>query len=235
MFPSLIHRLAARPARHQFSLLVIGLLLFGATAAPLPAQSAAGRIGVVDMEAVTQRSQKIQSSVKRAQQQVMPQQDEIDAKRREWARLRQDLSARRSVMKDSEIQTQETKVRELREEVDKLSLAVDQRINRLQDEVLRPEIQRIMKIVEQIAKSEGFTVVLPVEQVLYYDEAVDLTSRVIQAIDRGEGGATETKSTPALPASEEKPAAKSTKKDSVADSAESAPAKSKGSAAGRAE
>lgn len=235
MFPSLIHRLAPRPARHQFCLLVIGLLLFTVTAAPLSAQSAAGRIGVVDMEAVTQRSQKIQSSVKRAQQQVTPQQDEIDAKRREWARLRQDLAARRSVMKDSEIQTQETKVRELREEVDKLSLAVDQRINRLQDEVLRPEIQRIMKIVEQIAKSEGFTVVLPVEQVLYYDEAVDLTSRVIQAIDRGEGGATETKSTPALPASEEKPAAKSSKKDSAADSAESAPAKSKGSAAGRTE
>jgi outer membrane protein len=180
-------QMKARPFKIVRSRLFLAVVLGLFVSGPAMAQSKAPKIGVVNVEQITRRSRSIQNAVKQAEEQVRPQQDRADAKLREMQKIRQNLSDRRSVLKQDEIDAQETRVRALREEVDDLQYEVNKKIDRIQAEVMEPEIKRIKTAVEDVARSEGYDVVLRSESVLYRSDAVDLTPLVIQALDRPNG------------------------------------------------
>jgi outer membrane protein len=183
------------------------MMAFGAGARGARAQSttpttaAAGaplKIGVVDVEAITRRSTSVQAAINRAEQSVQAEQEKINARMEELTRLRQNLTAQRSVLTAAEIDAQETKLRQLRDEVEDMTYQVNKKIDNIKIDIMDPEVNRIMVTVGEVAKREGYDLVMRSEAVLFHSEKTDLTPLVIQALDRAAPAATATP--PARPA-----------------------------------
>ena len=162
-------------------------VLLCAMALPAWAQSKSPRIGVVDVEQITRRSRSVQDAVKQAEDQVRPQQDKVEAKIREMQTLRQNLSDQRTVIKPEDAESNEGKLRALREEVLDLQNEIDKRFARIQSEVMEPEVKRIMKTVDEIARREGYDLVVRSEAVLFSSDLVNITPLVIQSLDKQSG------------------------------------------------
>ena len=67
---------------------------------------------------------------------------------------------------------------------------VETRVQQEYDEKLGEIIQQVKTIAERIGKEEGFGIIIDKAafSVLYIDDSVDLTNRVLEALARGEDG-----------------------------------------------
>ena len=161
--------------------LVLGLVLCASVAG---AQTGVQKIAVVDMEAITRRSRSVQDAVKKAESQVQQQQDKVDAKMRDLRQMKDNLRARRSVLSETESKKQEDDILKLQDEMDDLQYDVTKQVNAIQKELMDPVVDRIIKTVQEIAKREGYTMVIRAEAVLYNEDNSDISPLVIQALDK---------------------------------------------------
>jgi len=176
-------RHSQRPSRGVLPLLLAGVLLLGLVV-PAGAQSKPTRIAVVDVDQVSRRSASIRDAVKEAENRVKPQSERADAKLRELQGMRQNLNERRSVLKPEEVTAEESKIQKMSEEINDLQYEVNKEIDRVQREVMEPQVKRIMRTVDDVARREGYDLVLGSDKVLFHGEALDLTPLVIQALDQ---------------------------------------------------
>ena len=165
----------------------IGLaaILLLAAAMNLPAQSTAPtKIGVVDMERIARRSSTIRAKIGQAEQEIQIEREKADLKLKELQRLRQNLRDRQSVLTQQENEEQEKKIGDLREEIGDMDYKINKQLERIQSEVIDPEMHRIIAAIEKIAKTEQFDLILPTETVLFHTDRVDITALVIQELDK---------------------------------------------------
>ena len=84
-----------------------------------------------------------------------------------------------------------------------MNYAINKDITRIQRELMDPQVKKLMETIRALATSEGYDLILRSEDILYFNDTVDITPRVIQTLDKGGARAAEK---PA--AAEEKPAEK---------------------------
>jgi Skp family chaperone for outer membrane proteins len=142
------------------------------------------KIGVVDVEQITRRSSSIRASIQKAEKAIEGQKEAVDSKMKELQRHREALGAQRSVLSEEEILSKEKKIRALKEEIFDLHHEINKHLERIQSEVIDPELKRIMGTVEAIARRERFDLILPSEAVLFHTDRVDISPLVIQELDR---------------------------------------------------
>jgi Skp family chaperone for outer membrane proteins len=155
------------------------------------------KIAVVDMDQITRNSRSIQETVRKAEEQVRPETDRAEAKMHEMQNLRQSLADRRSVMKMEDIKEEETRISALYDEVEDLKISINKKIKHIKEDVMGPIIHGVVDTVRQISQREGYDLVLSSDMVLYHTDAVDITSLVIQALDR-EGSGSVKRSAPSI-------------------------------------
>jgi outer membrane protein len=168
---------------------------------PLPARAQDFKIGVLDFKQVTERSTSIRRMIADAEAPLAEKKRLIETKGEAFAQARRRLEARRSVLTDDQLKEEEQQLSALREEISDLQHEIDKAYERLDKEIMQPAVDRIMGIVEQVARAEGFDLVIPSEMALYHSEKADLTPLVIQTLDRQ--AAAENGAKPAAPADEE--------------------------------
>ena len=54
---------------------------------------------------------------------------------------------------------------------------------------MKPAVNRILQIVDEVARKEGYDLVIPSEMALYRVDKIDITPLVIQTLDREGPGA----------------------------------------------
>lgn len=156
--------------------------------APAFAQS---KIGVVDVDKIIARSRTVSQAVKAAEAKLKVRQDQIDAKMTEMQSARQELDRKRSVMSEDQVKAEEDKIMRQREAIEDLQHTTNKELARIRQEVMPPEVDRIMEAVRQVANTEGYDLVLPAETVLFHAEKVDITPLVIQLLDKNSAAETE--------------------------------------------
>lgn len=155
-----------------------------ASAVGAPAAMADTKIGFVDVDLAATRSKSVQASVKSAEDKLRARQEELDGLYRELRRMQDDLKARRSALSAAEVRKQETAIQDQRDKADALELEVNREVRRTEVEVMGPAVDRILLTVKEVGKKEGFDLILRSDVVLYGVEAVDITAKVIDALDR---------------------------------------------------
>lgn len=169
-------------------------------AAALPARAqTTGKIGVVDIDAVIARSKTVAEAVRKAEQTLDERRRQIEGRLAEIQKARSELDRQRSVMSAEQVQAEEEKIRRQREELDDLQYQTNKELSRIREEVMPPEVDRIIDAVKLVAEEDGYSLILPSDSVLYHIEAVDITPLVVQRLDRA--GAAEAKPRPATPQS----------------------------------
>lgn len=179
MSPINARRIAA-PLRLRPIALILAILLL----ASFSAHAAEVRIGYVDVSRAAARSKSITSSVQEAENKLKAKQDELESALRDFKSAQDDLQARRSVLTDDAVEAEEDRIQELREKADLLRLQIDQGLRRTETEVMAPAVDRILATVDEVARAQGFDLILRSDVVIYGVQTLDITPLVIEALDR---------------------------------------------------
>lgn len=170
-----------RPFRLFSLVLLAGLMMTGADAF---AQSGP-RIGYVDVSRAAARSKTIAATVRAAEDQLKLKQEELELKMRDYRRAQQELDSRRSVLSEDVIRSEQEKIEKMRDDLELMRLDIDKSLRKTESEVMGPAVDRILQAVNDVARNQGFDLVLRSDVVIYGADTLDITPLVIRELDRG--------------------------------------------------
>jgi outer membrane protein len=143
-----------------------------------------GKIGYVDLQRALSESSagkkakdKFKTEVDRLQSKLKKQKDEID-------QLKEQLEKKASVMKAAERDEMEDdfrrKMRDFEREYKDSQADLQKKDNDITGVILRD----LQKIIQNLGQSEGYTMIVEMNSLLFADHSLDLTERVITEYDK---------------------------------------------------
>lgn len=126
-------------------------------------------IGKKAQKAMEEKVKELQEKLKKDEDELMALQEEIEKKSSVW-------SEEKKQEKGIEFQK---KRRDLGVKQDDAKLELKQ----LEEQQLGPIAKEMDKIVQKVAKENGYTIILPKQLVVYNDSAIEITEKVTQALN----------------------------------------------------
>lgn len=159
-------------------------LLISALAPSSPAWAQSGlKIGYVDVSRAASQSKSISQAIRTAETELKNKQEVIELMSRDFQAARRELAAKASVMVPEKIETEEARLQGMRDEIDKVRLEIDQHLRRTETRIMGPAVDRILKTIREVAKDQGFDLVLREDVVLFAVQTLDITPLVVEALD----------------------------------------------------
>ena len=157
--------------------LALGWLLI--LSAPVLAQDKI-KIGFIDIQRVIQESQAGKRAKERFQAQVKKAESDIMKERQDLDRLKSDLEKKGPLMKEEERRNMESDFQKrsvaLQRSMSDYQAELQQKNNQLMADILKD----LEAIVNEVGKADKFTLILERSQILYSDQGIDITSKVIE-------------------------------------------------------
>ncbi|MGE5218512.1 MAG: OmpH family outer membrane protein [Chloroflexota bacterium] len=157
--------------------LIVGVLVLSCT--PSYAQDKI-KIGFIDIQRVIAESQAGKQARDRFQAQVKNAEADISKERQDLERLKNDLEKKGPLLKEEERRNMEA-------DFQKRSVALQRRMSDYQqelqtknNEMMSAMLKDLEKIVNEVGKADKFTLILERSQILYSDQGIDITSKVIE-------------------------------------------------------
>ncbi len=142
------------------------------------------KIGVINMQKVLAMSE----AGKAAQEVVSKKMKEFQAafKSDEEAlrALQKEIEKKSSAWSDEMKQEKTTEFNTMRFELAKKQEKANGEMKKLRDEKLEPIVRELRRVVAEIGKKDGYTVILPSQAIVFADEAIDLTREVTEALNK---------------------------------------------------
>ncbi len=136
------------------------------------------KVAVVDVNEVVENYQEFKDEIEKLKTDFVVKQKDLDTRMKALASKEADLKKRIAVM-------DEAKKEELRSELEAEFKKLQSLFNQYQQELSEQEKQvfekleqKVLFIVEDIAKNEKYTIVLKKQATLYYDKSLDITKKV---------------------------------------------------------
>jgi len=152
------------------------------------------KIGVVDIQRVISESQAYKKAKEKFQAQVKKVESELLKEKQEVEKLKTDFGKRGPLLKEEERRNLEKEIQ--RRERGYLLNARDfqEELRQKENELMSEIFREIVKVVTEVGKSEKFALILDSSQVPYSDQAIDVTTKVIEIYNsRATGKATKGK------------------------------------------
>lgn len=162
---------------------VVMAMFFMASAISSSAAGENTKVGYVDVTRAASRSVSISSQVGKAEDQLKVKQEDLEIRLRELKREAESFGARRSVMTEESIRAEEKRLEEGRDAIDLLRLDIEKQLRRTETEIMGPAVDRIIRTIQEVAKENGFDLILRNDVVLFGNEALDITPLVIEKLD----------------------------------------------------
>lgn len=157
--------------------LVVGMLVLGYS---LSEAQERVKIGYIDIQRVISESQAGKRARDRFQAQVKKAEGDILKERQDLERLKSDLDKKGPLLKDEERRNLEADLQK-RSVILQRSMSDHQQDLQVKNNEMMSEIlKELEKIVNEVGKAEKFTLILERSQILYSDQGIDITSKVIE-------------------------------------------------------
>ena len=147
----------------------------------MPATAQEIKIGVVNVPFLMDRAPQTKAAMDALQEEFAPRQREFAAKAKELEDLTARIQKDAAVMGQSERDSAEKELRDLRREVTRLQNEFQEDLNLRQNEELGNLQRTLLQEVQTYAQAEGFDLV--VGEALYVSPAVDITEEMLRAIE----------------------------------------------------
>lgn len=141
------------------------------------------KIGVIDVRRVVSESAAGKRAGERLQTQVKKAEADTLKERQELERMRTDIEKKAPLLKDEER-------RNLESDFQKRSVILQRTMSDLQQEIQLKEremMQSILKdlegVVVEVGKADKFTLILDRSQILFADQGIDITNKVIETFN----------------------------------------------------
>ena len=168
--------------KKQISVLVSLFVLCSAAAA---FGAAAGKIGFVDLQSIQGKSRwgdMIRQEVKRYKDKT---QAEVEPKLKAIKEKGDEFEKKRAVLDEKARSKQQQELQTMQQEAQKMLQEAQAQMSKMQDQLIPPFTQKLREVTQQIARKDGYDLVLDKAVVLATgSDKDDLTSRVISELDR---------------------------------------------------
>lgn len=162
-----------------------GSLLGAATLLAAPTSFAETKIGVVDSQRVVLECEdglRVQATLKKV---FDDKQRELDAKQNGLQKEREELEKARNTMKPELLQARAEKWQAEAAQVQQMFVEYNRELQRKQGELMQPILTQANAIIQRLAQTEGYALIVERQAVPYLQPELDLTDRVIKAYNDG--------------------------------------------------
>jgi outer membrane protein len=163
----------------------LALVLNSLVCAPLFAAEL--KIAVVDIQKALGASKQGQEAQKRYEQELKRSQMEIDKKKNEFDSMQSALEKQRPSLNPKALAEKEEKLLAMEKDLKRSFQDKKEELRRENLRLVGELVGKIRKSVEEIASSDGYTIVLErgAQGVLFSDAKVDITDKVVKRFDSG--------------------------------------------------
>ncbi|NQS71799.1 MAG: OmpH family outer membrane protein [Desulfobulbaceae bacterium] len=165
-----------------FGVCALALITFAGFSAPL--QAAEVKIGVVNMQQVLTSS----SAGKKAQSIIEQKMKSYDATFKKdkdaLVGMRDEIEKKSSAWSDSVKQQKFSNFQKKSAELGTKEREANQEIRKLQERHVQPVLQKLEEVIQNVAKSGQYDLILPSNTILFASGQHDITNEVIKALDR---------------------------------------------------
>jgi len=156
--------------------LVIGMLVL--TCSSAWAQGV--KIGFIDIQRIVAESQAGKKAKDRFQAQVKKAETDILKERHDLEKLKTDLDKKGPLLKEEERRNIEADFQRRSVSLQRSMSDQQQELQRKNSEMMSEILKDLEQVVTEVGKTEKFTLILERSQILYSDQAVDITNKVIE-------------------------------------------------------
>ena len=157
--------------------LVVGMLILGFS---LSEAQERVKIGYIDIQRVIAESQAGKRARDRFQVQVKKAEGDILKERQDLERLKSDLDKKGPLLKDDERRNLESDLQKRSVNLQRSMSDYQQDLQVKNNEMMSEILKELEKIVNEVGKAEKFTLILERSQILYSDQGIDITTKVIE-------------------------------------------------------
>jgi outer membrane protein len=164
----------------------IAAIFMGCLLTIAPAQAAELKIGYIDMQKAIQETSAGKKAKKDLEKEFNAKKEEVEKKRADLKKMSDDLKKKESVLSDD---VKDKKQAELNQEMMKLQEFMGQSqmtLQKKEQELTRPILEKLQKVIDQVAKDGGYTMILEKsgQGVLWAKKDVDLTDEVVKQYEK---------------------------------------------------
>ena len=163
----------------KYTLAVIWLMLFSTLAV---AQDRV-KIGFIDVQRTISESQAGKRARDRFQAQVKKAETDLLREKQELERLKSEFDKKSPLLKDDERRNLEVDLQKRAVNYQRAMGDLQQELRLKEGEMTGDILKDLEKIVTEVGKAEKFTLILERSQILYSDQAIDITNKVIEVFN----------------------------------------------------
>ena len=141
------------------------------------------KIGFIDVQRAISESQAGKRAKDRFQAQVKKAEGDLLKEKQEIERLKTDLDKKGPLLKEEERRNLEADLQRRYVNYQRGMQDQQQELRQKEGEMTADILKELEKIVSEVGKSEKFTLILERSQILYSDQGIDITTRVIEAFN----------------------------------------------------
>lgn len=138
------------------------------------------KIGFIDVQRAISESQAGKRAKDRFQVQVKKAEAELIKEKQELERLRGDLEKKGPLMKEEERRNLEGDLQRRYVTYQRAMADQQQDLRQKEGAMTADILKELEKVVNEVGKSEKFTLILERNQILYSDQGIDITNKVIE-------------------------------------------------------
>lgn len=158
--------------------LVVWMLVFGYSLSHAQERI---KIGYIDIQKVISESQAGKRARDRFQAQVKKAESDIMKERQDIERLKAELDKKGPLLKDDERRNIEADLQKRSVNLQRSMSDHQQELQVRNNEMMSEILKELEKIVNEVGKAEKFTLILERSQILYSDQGIDITAKVIES------------------------------------------------------
>ena len=157
--------------------LVAGMLVLSCTVALAQERI---KIGFIDVQRIISESQAGKKAKDRFQAQVKKAEADVQKERQDLERLKNDLDKKGPLLKDEERRNLEADLQKRSVILQRTLGDYQQDLQRRNNEMMAEILKELEQVVTEVGKADKFTLILERSQILYSDQGVDITNKVIE-------------------------------------------------------
>ncbi len=138
------------------------------------------KIGFIDIQRVISESQAGKRAKERFQAQVKKAEADIMKERQDLDRLKTDLEKKGPLLKEEERRNLEADFQKRSVALQRSMSDYQQELQQKNNQLMADILKDLETIVNEVGKAEKFTLILERSQILYSDQGIDITSKVIE-------------------------------------------------------
>jgi outer membrane protein len=141
------------------------------------------RVAYVDIDRVTEKSEKINKAMGNISSKMETLQKDIEEKRKRLADLKAEIKKGEGVLAESELKKRRDESSKLEKDVVELEYQGRLEYQKLDNTLFEPMLKSIVYAIQEVAKERNIDLVLRGEAVIYGADAADITDEVVKKLN----------------------------------------------------